>query len=269
MTDAAEPAYMSWARERFGKANTLPVSPEPRAFRPGGEHDRHPVLASLPPEVRLAVYRRGHLRDVEAGQPLGAGCGVLFVLTGAIGLFPSDGTGVCLGLAGPGSVVNAEELADAGARRDMRMLVKGAVLALRGPDLAHILGRGRADQLLIDQMLAEQTALDRELTCSALHLAAQRLARWLLMLHQAAEGGDIHITQADLAQMLGIQRTSVNAAARLLQDQGGLRFVRGRVRILKPDVLTAQTCQCIQAFLGTGAGRRPGRRLPVSRSRSP
>lgn len=247
MTDATEPAYMTWARERFGKPDTSIRPPEPRTLPSAGGHDRHPVLAALPPEVRLTVYRRGHLRMVEAGERLEAGCGVLFILNGAVGFFPDNGLGICLGLAGPGSVVNVEELADRDSGREFRVLAKGAVLALRGPELASILGRDRADHLLINQILAQQTALDREVACNALHLAPARLARWLLMLNAAAGGGDIHITQAALAEMLGVQRTSVNAAARALQERGGLRFVRGRARIRKPEVLMEQACDCFAA----------------------
>ena len=242
MSNPTEPSYMSWARNQFGGARPMPA--EARVLPAATGHDRHPVLASLPPDVRLAVYRRGHLRDVEAGETLGRGGGVQFILTGAVGLFPLDGSGICLRVAGPGTIVNVEELTGADARRDLRVLVKGALLTLRGPDLAEIIGRARADQLVIDEMLAEQAALDQEVACSALHLAPARLARWLLRLDEVAGGTDIRITQAALAEMLGVQRTSVNAAARWLQDQGGLRFVRGRVRILAPAILEQRACGC-------------------------
>lgn len=246
MSDAIEPAYMAWARERFGKPAPLQGASKSGTCPSGQANDRHPVLAALPPEVRLTIYRRGNLRDIAAGDRLGGGGCVFFVLEGAVGLFPNDGTGICLGLAGPGSVVNAEALAQTPSQREMSVLVKGAVLALRGPELATILGRERADQLLIDQMLSERNALDREVACNALHLAAARLARWLLILDQAAGGGDIQVTQAFLAEMLGVQRTSVNAAARSLHNSGGLRFVRGRVRILDRAALEARACECLR-----------------------
>ncbi|MFN3815972.1 Crp/Fnr family transcriptional regulator [Brevundimonas sp.] len=236
---------MSWAREQFGRPAREAPTPEPRIVPTAVEQGRHPVLASLPLEVRLAVYRRGHLQEVRAGERLSEGCGVQFVLTGAVGLFRRDGSGVCLRLAGPGSIVNAEALADGGARRDRRVLVPGAVLSLRGPDLVEIIGRARADRLLIDQMLAEQSLQDGDIACNALHLAPARLARWLLQLHEAATGADIQITQAELAAMLGIQRTSVNAAGKALQDQGAVRFVRGRVRILRPEILQRSACACL------------------------
>jgi len=245
MSDTTEPGYMTWAREQFGKPVSPPSDSEPRVFRPGPDNDRHPVLAALPPEVRLTVYRRGDLRDIAAGDRLGGGGYVLFILTGAVGLFPDDGSGVCLGLAGPGSVVNAEALADAESRREMKVLAKGAALALRGPELRNILGRDRADRFVIDQMLDARAAVDREVACAARHLAAARLARWLLILNEASGGGEIQITQAFLAEMLGIQRTSVNAAARALQKRGGLRSVRGRVRVLDRTKLETQACECL------------------------
>lgn len=240
-----EPDYMSWAREQFGRQDRQPAAPGFQGLATPAEHGRHPVLASLPPEVRLAVYRRGDLHEVRVGERLGEGCGVHFILTAAVGLFRRDGSGVCLRLAGPGSIVNAEALADGGARRDRRVLVPGAVLSLRGPDLMEIIGRARADRLLIEHLLAEQDLLDRDLACNALHLAPARLARWLLQLHGAARGADIFITQAELAAMLGIQRTSVNAAAKGLQDEGAVRFVRGRVRVLLPELLQRRACACL------------------------
>lgn len=243
MSQQTEPVYMQWARARFGDELSRPVESPILPLTPA--KDRHPALAAMPPELRLTVYRRGRLLDFQPGGVVHDAQGVLFVLSGAIGIFPGDGSGVCLRLAGPGAVVNAEDIAGAASDRTARVLVKGAGLALRGAILAEVLGERRADQLLIEQGLAEKAALDREVACNALHLAPARLARRLLQLHRAARGADIHITQSELAQMLGVQRTSVNAAAKALQDRGALRFVRGRVRILDADEVAQASCACV------------------------
>lgn len=76
-------------------------------------------------------------------------------------------------------------------------------------------------------------ALGVEAACNARHTALQRLAKWIARLH-AADGEErgISITQGELADMLGVQRTSVNAACRHLQDRGALRICRARLIVL-------------------------------------
>lgn len=233
--------------EGFGTRGPAALSAGDYSRRHGAGPNRHPVLAALPPEVRLAIYRRGYLREVRVGDRLGEG--VAFILSGAVALLPGVGAGVCLGLAGPGSVVNVESLVR-GPDRECRVLVSGSALILEPSSLWEILGRDRAGRLLIEQLLVQQAALEREAVCHALHPAGARLARWLLMLYDAAGGGQIYITQAALADMLGVQRTSVNAAARTLQDCGALKFVRGRVRILNPAAVRALACGCADTAVG-------------------
>lgn len=249
MSAAAAPTLFNEESEGSQRLGPTALSTAGQPIRPEPGLNRHPVLAALQPEIRLAIYRCGYLRDVEVGNNLNQG-GVAFMLNGAVALFPPDGSGICLGLAGPGSVVNVEALTD-GPDRERKVLVRGSALILQAPSLWEILGRDRASRLMIEQLLVQQAALEREVVCNARHPAGQRLARWLMMLDEAAGGGQIHITQAALADMLGVQRTSVNAAARTLQDCGALRFVRGRVRILNRAAVQARACAC----LGVAAGR--------------
>src|SRR5207237_3423967 len=55
--------------------------------------------------------------------------------------------------------------------------------------------------------------------CNAFHSIPERAARWLL--HAQDRGGDrIELTQEAFAGLLGVQRTTVNAVIRELQDAG-------------------------------------------------
>ena len=55
--------------------------------------------------------------------------------------------------------------------------------------------------------------------CTAFHSIPERAARWLL--HAQDRAGDrIELTQEALAGLLGVQRTTVNAVLRSLQDEG-------------------------------------------------
>jgi CRP-like cAMP-binding protein len=88
-------------------------------------------------------------------------------------------------------------------------------------------------------MQAQQTA-----ACGALHGVEARLARWLLQAQDRSGSGAIQLIQEFLAQVLGVQRTTINLAVRTLQDAGLIRYRRGQIEILDRDGLMNQSCSC-------------------------
>jgi DNA-binding transcriptional MocR family regulator len=94
---------------------------------------------------------------------------------------------------------------------------------LRSPALADLFAR-YADVLLAQMMQSS--------ACNALHSIDQRMCRWLLSTHDRANDATIRLTQETLADMLGVQRTTVTAVAKALQDEGLIRTGRGRIEIL-------------------------------------
>ena len=72
-----------------------------------------------------------------------------------------------------------------------------------------------------------------EAACAtARHTIEQRLARWLLMCHDRADGDELPITHGFLATMLGVRRPGVTIATHVLEGQGLIRAQRGRITIL-------------------------------------
>ncbi|MDB5444803.1 MAG: hypothetical protein JWQ97_120 [Phenylobacterium sp.] len=59
--------------------------------------------------------------------------------------------------------------------------------------------------------------------CNALHSVEARFCRWLLTCHDRISTDTIALTQEFLADMLGVQRTTVTAVARSLQEKGVIR----------------------------------------------
>jgi CRP-like cAMP-binding protein len=65
----------------------------------------------------------------------------------------------------------------------------------------------------------------------------ERMARWLLMADDRADGGAIYLTHEFLALMLGARRASVTLALSDLQKRGVLHIVRGCIAIRNRSAL--------------------------------
>jgi CRP-like cAMP-binding protein len=92
-----------------------------------------------------------------------------------------------------------------------------------------------------DVLLAQ---VQQSVACNALHGLEARLCRWLLQTHDCIDGNVIPLTQEFLGQMLGVRRTTVTIAARLLQSAGLIRYRRGHIQILDRAALENISCEC-------------------------
>jgi len=84
----------------------------------------------------------------------------------------------------------------------------------------------------------------QSVACNALHSVEARFCRWLLTCHDRISSDTIALTQEFLADMLGVQRTTVTAVARSMQEKGLIRYRRGVVDIIDRPALEAQACEC-------------------------
>jgi CRP-like cAMP-binding protein len=84
----------------------------------------------------------------------------------------------------------------------------------------------------------------QSVACNALHSVEARFCRWLLTCHDRISTDTIALTQEFLADMLGVQRTTVTAVARALQEKGAIRYRRGVVDIVDRQVLETLACEC-------------------------
>lgn len=84
--------------------------------------------------------------------------------------------------------------------------------------------------------------------CNRVHRIEQRLARWLLEMHDRAERDELPMTHELLGLMLGAYRPSITNALKALQDRGVVRIGRGRLTILSREGLEADACECHQAI---------------------
>ena len=86
--------------------------------------------------------------------------------------------------------------------------------------------------------------ISQSVMCNRLHSMEERICRWLLMTHDRAGTDTIVLTQAFIAEMLGIRRPSVTVAAGMLQKAGFIDYFRGNVTVLNRAGLEDTACEC-------------------------
>ncbi|WP_344707840.1 Crp/Fnr family transcriptional regulator [Sphingomonas swuensis] len=95
-----------------------------------------------------------------------------------------------------------------------------------------------------DALLAQ---IMQSVACNAFHPIEARAARWLLHAHDRAGSERLALTQESLAGLLGVQRTTVNAVARVLQEQGLIAYRRGAIQVVNRAGLSKAACGCYRA----------------------
>jgi CRP-like cAMP-binding protein len=95
----------------------------------------------------------------------------------------------------------------------------------------------RYTQALITQMA--QTAV-----CNRHHSVNQQLCRWLLLSMDRLPSNNLRMTQELIANMLGVRREGVTAAAGELQRTGVIRYSRGKITVLDRVKLEKLSCEC-------------------------
>jgi CRP-like cAMP-binding protein len=86
--------------------------------------------------------------------------------------------------------------------------------------------------------------VQQTVACNALHSTEERMCRWLLMMHDRAEGEALPYTHEFLSHMLGANRKSVTLAAQSLQAAGLISYQRGRIQVVNRAGLEQASCEC-------------------------
>jgi PAS domain S-box-containing protein len=131
----------------------------------------------------------------------------------------------------------------------VRALVQGSGTAVRmsAACFREELGESRAlREELYRYTHTKLTQVRQTAVCNQFHGVKARLARWLLMTHDRVRSDEFLLTQAFLADMLGVRRVGVSAAAAALQQLRLIGYSRGRIRILDRKGLEAAACVCYE-----------------------
>jgi CRP-like cAMP-binding protein len=247
---------------RIGRETTAAVSAMakaglvPAGVRAGARRHENRVLASLPSDDLAALARHMQVVSLPSGAVLPHE---------RIGLdhvyFPHQGVVALLAMTPAGEMI---EMASAGRGGAMCPIhesepTDGLLTAIaQGPLRASRLHVTRLHAALAESpALARALAACREtlvlqlrqnLVCCGLHPVEHRLARWLLETAERSESEMIPATQEQVAQRLGVRRTTVTLLASKLQAAGAIRWGRSRIHILDRPRLETLACSCHAAL---------------------
>jgi CRP-like cAMP-binding protein len=210
------------------------------------------ILEALPPAVRerlfphlaLVALKRGEVLS-EAGAPLRQ---VYFPTDCIVSLLYvlENGTSAEMSVVGKEGAIGVSMFIG-GETTTTRSIVMtgGTAYRLSGRrlkqeferhgDLLHILLR--YTQSLLTQMA--QTAV-----CNRHHSIDQQLCRWLLLSLDRLTSNKLMVTQELIANLLGVRREGITAAAGKLQKLGAIEYARGQITVLDRPRLEALSCEC-------------------------
>jgi CRP-like cAMP-binding protein len=186
----------------------------------------HMVLSECERTPLHAYFLTSGLASVVTSMPDGA--------TVEVGMMGHEGVAGALHLLGP-AVISSRCL----------MQLPGTGLSIAWPKLVLLfeqspLIRGR----ILEFVQCQSAALEQIAACHRLHLAEERLARWLLMVSDRTESDYLDLTQEFLSNMLGSRRTTVTRAAGVLEQMGAIEYHRGHLKVVDRQRLVAAACSC-------------------------
>ncbi|HZF29026.1 MAG TPA: Crp/Fnr family transcriptional regulator [Gammaproteobacteria bacterium] len=217
-------------------------------------HDprKNQILDALPGEDRERLSR--HLELVE--MPLGA---VLYESGAALRhiYFPTDcivsllyvmknGASAEIAIVGKDGAIGLS-LFMGGETTPSRAIVQSAGHAYRlsGRRLKTEFGRhGQLLHVLLRYIQSLITQMAQTAVCNRHHSVDQQLCRWLLLSLDRLPSQELNMTQELIANMLGVRREGVTAAAGKLQKQGVIHYSRGRITVLDRPKLESLSCEC-------------------------
>lgn len=210
------------------------------------------LLAAVPPAERQRWASQLQYIEVPCGKVLNeAGTKPAFVYlpTSAVAslqYITSFGLSAELAVVGSEGVVGVSVFMGGGSTLS-RALVRGAGGIYRLPAAAMLEQFERSAvirRLLLRYAQAVITQVAQTAVCNRHHSIDKQLCRWLLLNLDRSSCSDIPATQELIAEMLGVRREGISAAAHRLRIDGLIGYARGHIRILDRAGLEARVCEC-------------------------
>jgi CRP-like cAMP-binding protein len=105
---------------------------------------------------------------------------------------------------------------------------------------------GPMQRLLLRYTQALLTQMAQTAACNRHHSIDQQLCRWLLLCIDRLPTDKLEMTQELIANMLGVRREGVTAAAGGLREAGLIAYHHGHITVLDRVRLEARVCECYE-----------------------
>jgi len=126
-----------------------------------------------------------------------------------------------------------------------RVTVPGSALRMRADLFRQEFVAGEAFRSLLLRYAARHSAqVAQRGACVSRHRVENRLAVWLLMLHDRAGSDELPLTQELIARRIGTRRAGISEFAGSFQERGLISYSRGLLRVRDREGLEAVACEC-------------------------
>ena len=234
----------------------MAIQPTPPLFR-------NDILAALPhEEIRLLRPLLTRVQLVrgqsiyESGAPIEQ---VYFVETGLLSMSAPTFSGqatVVVDVFGRQWAAGLTVLLtpDAFSFHETIVQLPGVARRISAPVLRDIIARLPVlREILLRAIDVSLVRVSQNAVCQAGHTLQQKLARWLITLHDLESNEVLDVTQDMLADTLAVKRPRLVVALSALEDAGLIRHSRGRVQVCDLDRLQAAACECHARLNAYGA----------------
>ncbi|MEO7251190.1 MAG: Crp/Fnr family transcriptional regulator [Arenimonas sp.] len=210
------------------------------------------VLASLPSAEYRSLFPWLEPVQLDAGAVLEechvAQSQVVFPCSGIVSMNYqlADGASVAIAVVGCEAIVGVSVFLDGALPSGQSIVqVPGQGFRLDAATVRTLLRKGGQLQVLaLRSIQAMSTQMAQTAVCNRHHNLDQQICRWLLLTLDRVPGNELNMTHELIAQMLGVRREGVTAAAGKLQDAGVINYSRGRIAVLERSALEARVCEC-------------------------
>jgi CRP-like cAMP-binding protein len=216
--------------------------------------EQNTILAGLPKDARERLYPYLEPVQMRSGDILSLSSlrshYVYFPASSIISLLNvlEDGSASETGIVGnEGMIGLANILGDGSTFGKSVVSIEGYGFRLKAQLFCDEFDRAaQMRDLLLRYTQARITQVSQRAICNRFHGVQERLSSWLLMAVDRHHSNHLSITQGTIANLLGVRREGITAAACKLQYAGLIHYSRGNIAIQDRSRLEAGACECYQ-----------------------
>lgn len=209
-------------------------------LRPAERRGLLALMEPVRPAIRDVLYEQGG-RITHLYFPEGCVCSLVTEL--------ADGSAVEVGMVGHEGMLGLPAVLGA-TSSPQRVIcqITGPALRLSVAALRREVPPGHPLRTNLERYaVALLMQFAQSVACQRFHSAAERLAGWLLAMHDRAGTDVVPVTQQMIAEMLGVRRATVSELASAFQKAGLLHYHHGRLTIDDRAALERIACECYVA----------------------